>query len=702
MSSGIGGGSMGRGGGDAPFHVLPVLEGVLPIRGIDGSTGEAIPMGTTSGLREASDPYRADVVRWAAMDVPSIMKEEDLTRLRDEYRIPEDIELILPGPNERACFPRLGCTALHLNAFVSGMRLPLHPMFRRILRAYDLAPTQVTPNGWSQMVGSMYLWFRHSFGMEMPLQVFQSVYQPRKLPRKKGKEEEVGWYYFCPWGSHKPLVTGCPSSIKQWKESWFWVKGNWQRVYDDPEPDLNVPSVYGIASPLPRCELSRENTDVLRSIYEADTKGRSYNFILNRQRCLVELGLVASKADMDQGRRPRPTLAKLAKQRPRTLVPGSAEDSSQRKVIEDLSRAGNKEAAEASKIIEVDDAPEAEAEVPLSRKRKARPSGPGTSQASAAAVEIVDPPTISVPPLQRTLTVNTAGEVVLEGASKSTPTPEGETGGSYDSKRRLRELIGAPGARIPDDTLRSVPFYPSMGAQAFKKYFTPKWEEFSSHGELEDVLEASLASAIRASAMQMKVLGEFRNRMQEQKKRAAEASKADKEHQQALEGLKAALESAEIAYKQMEADLRESDSNLLNMTKQLDNANAAQRVAAEALEAANVEKRRLQEEAKSRDEEVSSLRQELANAAKGREEAEAGKEEVEARLKEVEAKLANAEADFVANFHNTEAYSNFSDYFARVGQQEVLTALRTDHPDFDVKNLETRFPPPDAEGEEDD
>ncbi|KAL2533381.1 Uncharacterized protein Adt_06732 [Abeliophyllum distichum] len=241
-----------------------------------------------------------------------------------------------------------------------------------------------------------------------------------------------------------------------------------------------------------------------------------------------------------------------------------------------------------------------------------------------------------------------------------------------------------------------------MGAQAFKKYFTPKWEEFSSHGELEDVLEASLASAVRASAMQMKVLGEFRNRMQEQKRRIAEASKVDKEHQQALEGLKAALESAEIAYKQMEADLRESDSNLLNMTKQLDNANAAQKVAAEALEAANMEKRRLQEEAKSQDEEISSLRRELANAANGKKVAEEGREEVEARLKEAEAKLANAEADFVANFHNTEAYSNFSDYFARVGQQEVLTALRTNHPDFDVKNLETRFPPPDAEGGKDD
>ncbi|KAL2499714.1 Uncharacterized protein Adt_25264 [Abeliophyllum distichum] len=194
--------------------------------------------------------------------------------------------------------------------------------------------------------------------------------------------------------------------------------------------------------------------------------------------------------------------------------------------------------------------------------------------------------------------------------------------------------------------------------------------------------------------MQMKVLGEFRTRMQEQRRRVAEASKADKEHQQALEGLKAALESAQTAYNQIEKVLKESDSNLLNLTKQLDNANAAQRVAAEALEAANRDKRRLLEEVKSRDEEISGLRKELADAEKGKKEAEDGKGEVEA-------KLANAEADFVANFHNTEAYSNFADYFARVGQQEVLTALRNDHPEFDVKNLEARFPPPDAEGEED-
>ncbi|KAL2505800.1 Uncharacterized protein Adt_21421 [Abeliophyllum distichum] len=110
--------------------VSPSMEDVLPIRGIDGNTGEALPIGPASGLREGTDPYRVEVVRWAALDLPSILVEEDLTKMREQYRIPSDVQLILPGPNERACFPREGCTALHLNAFVSGMRLPLHPMLR--------------------------------------------------------------------------------------------------------------------------------------------------------------------------------------------------------------------------------------------------------------------------------------------------------------------------------------------------------------------------------------------------------------------------------------------------------------------------------------------------------------------------------------------------------------------------------------------
>ncbi|KAL2506423.1 Uncharacterized protein Adt_22044 [Abeliophyllum distichum] len=159
---------------------------------VDVNTDKVMAITLAPSLRKAEDLYRADIVRWAALDVPLIMVVEDMKLLREAYKVPSDIELMLPEPNERACVPRMGCTTLHLNAFVSGMCLPLHPFFRRLLRAYDLAPTQVAPNGWSQMVGGLYLWFSHSFDKEMPLHAFQTIYQPKNLPRKKGREEEPG------------------------------------------------------------------------------------------------------------------------------------------------------------------------------------------------------------------------------------------------------------------------------------------------------------------------------------------------------------------------------------------------------------------------------------------------------------------------------------------------------------------------------
>ncbi|KAL2485726.1 putative abhydrolase domain-containing protein [Abeliophyllum distichum] len=146
------------------------------------------------------------------------MVDEDLTKLGEAYMISADIELILPGPNERACFPRRGCTSLHLNAFVSGMRLPLHPMLRRILKAYDLAPTQ------------------HG-------NAFACV--PNHLSAEEVAKEEGH--------EGRSMV----------------------RVFDDSEPDLDVPSVYGIVNSLPRCELSRDIVDIVWSIYQADPELRT-------------------------------------------------------------------------------------------------------------------------------------------------------------------------------------------------------------------------------------------------------------------------------------------------------------------------------------------------------------------------------------------------------------------------------------------
>ncbi|KAL2491504.1 putative abhydrolase domain-containing protein [Abeliophyllum distichum] len=444
------------------------------------------------------------------------------------------------------------------------MRLPLHLMFRRILRSYGLAPTQVVPNGWSQMVGGMYLWFRYSFGMNMPLYVFQTIYQPRNLPKKEGQ--------------------GGRSRV---------------RVYDDPEPDLDVPSFCGMANILPRCELSKDVVDIVGSIYQAAPLTRSYGLILNGHHSLVELGLMASEG-------------------PRFLVPGSAGDTLQKKVIEDLSWEENRTEVAAPDAVEIEDSGVPEGEVPLKRKKKCWASRSGPSQSKKKEVEVVDNYTVCAPqPLQRTLSVNHSGEVVLDSPLRVDPVSRGSGVGLFDSRKKLKELIGPPGSRISDYTLKNVPFFPSMGAQTVKKYFTPKWEEFATLEELEDMLEAGLTAAVRAMSLQIK------------------------------------------------ADLKEFDSNVLQLTKQLDNVNATQKVAIEALEVANIEKRHLQSESESRELEAQRLRRDLEASEKGRTETEA----------EV-AQLLGEKKRW------------------RLNSREVLAVLRAERPDLDLGPLADRFPSP--------
>ncbi|KAL2466104.1 hypothetical protein Adt_41955 [Abeliophyllum distichum] len=344
------------------------------------------------------------------------------------------------------------------------------------------------------------------------------------------------------------------------------------RVVDDPEPDLDVPSFYGIANTLPRCELSRDVVDIVRSIYQAAPLTQSYGLILNRHHCLVELSLMASKGETSSAN------ARLFNE---AEAKGSGTQLCRRYLVEE-----------------------------------------GPSQPKKKAVELVDNYVVCAPqPLQRTLSVNPSREVVLDIPPRVDPVSGGPEVGPFDSRKKLRVLIGPPESRIFDDTLKNISFFPSMRAQAIKKYFTPKWEEFASHGEPEDVLEAGLAAAVRATNLQLKVLREFWTCMQEHKKLVAKASKSDKEHQQALK---------------------------------------------EALETANKEKRHLQSESVSCELEAQRLRGDLEVSEKGRKEAEAEVARLLGEKKEMEAKLESVEADFIANFHNTEAYTNFSDYFTRV------------------------------------
>ncbi|KAL2532685.1 Uncharacterized protein Adt_06036 [Abeliophyllum distichum] len=224
------------------------------------------------------------------------------------------------------------------------------------------------------MAGSLYLWFRYSIGFETPLHVFQTVYLPKKLPKKKYKEEEVGWYYFGSWGAHKPFVLDCPSSIKLWKEAWFWVSGNWQRV-----------------TLFLRCELKEEELDILREIYGQASEDRRFgkahspSEVLDRTRSNGDKRYASSSlvvvfvrgdltlfsfvaADFEQGKRPTPPLVRLAGARVRELRPGSSEEVHQKKMIDEISHDAAREQAKC--VAGAVGADEGEEVAPLTKRLK--------------------------------------------------------------------------------------------------------------------------------------------------------------------------------------------------------------------------------------------------------------------------------------------------------------------------------------------
>lgn len=87
----------------------------------------------------------------------SNMTPKKLEEIREKYYVPHYVEMLVTETHERACFSRPGCVAVSEYLFKAGIRLPLHPFFRVVLRNFILKSTQVLPNGWSQLVGSYFL-----------------------------------------------------------------------------------------------------------------------------------------------------------------------------------------------------------------------------------------------------------------------------------------------------------------------------------------------------------------------------------------------------------------------------------------------------------------------------------------------------------------------------------------------------------------
>ncbi|KAL2527056.1 hypothetical protein Adt_12110 [Abeliophyllum distichum] len=158
-----------------------------------------------------------------------------------------------------------------------------------------------------------------------------------------------------------------------------------------------------------------------------------------------------------------------------------------------------------------------------------------------------------------------------------------------------------------------------------------------------------------------------------------EAALMADEFHEALQNTTLSIESDKTAYQKLHNDLVTMEANTANKLLREEGF----------LYLDEVDK--ITEDSVARLEEISKLTLGLEISKKGSLEAEV----VSAKLLDdkecLEEKLGNVEVEFVANFHNTDAFSNFSNYFTCIDQHEILSALRSEQPDLDIASLEARF-----------
>ncbi|GMN69825.1 hypothetical protein TIFTF001_038868 [Ficus carica] len=168
----------------------------------------------------------------------SVVTRRYLDALRQEFRIPDNVDLVVPGADDLPSRPPPGYVALSAEYFRAGLRLSLHPFLRRALIRLNVALAQLNANAYRVLVGCFILWVA-KFVEKLPFGAFQNIYRMKTAPSSKG------FYYF--QGFKRTFITGCPDSDKQFKHLWFYAGDRWLHghlTYDEVPPSERVPVTF--------------------------------------------------------------------------------------------------------------------------------------------------------------------------------------------------------------------------------------------------------------------------------------------------------------------------------------------------------------------------------------------------------------------------------------------------------------------------
>ena len=122
-----------------------------------------------------------------------------------------------PGPNDRACYPKLGAIRIYKEIFYSGFRLPPPPFVFRLLAEARICPTQLQPNGLRFIYCFMVQCRRHN--LDPSVAVFRYLFKFVIAPN------DEGWVKIQYRSLARSIFVSdsAPESLPHWKKQWFYL-----------------------------------------------------------------------------------------------------------------------------------------------------------------------------------------------------------------------------------------------------------------------------------------------------------------------------------------------------------------------------------------------------------------------------------------------------------------------------------------------
>ena len=158
-------------------------------------------------------------------------KEKHLQGFRKRFQFPKGTTIHLPRSNKKACNFSNEEVCFYEAAILCGLRFPVHLFVMQLLYNFQIALGQLVPNTWRTIISCMSIWMSTYEGDMISLNEFLYLYLKPST--------HYGYFELLPWDRKSRVVSGFPSSFRDWKSQYFFILGtSWETMSDDLQGEV--------------------------------------------------------------------------------------------------------------------------------------------------------------------------------------------------------------------------------------------------------------------------------------------------------------------------------------------------------------------------------------------------------------------------------------------------------------------------------